>query len=74
MLVGALSNPARKDWEDDDRQLSGHGIVIIVGDYVVSTCFTSKVGPRYAAATPTIPVETVSPPFANVVFAPIGSR
>ena len=35
MLIGALSNPAREDWEDDDRQLSGHGIVIIVGDYFV---------------------------------------
>ena len=66
MLVDALSDPARKNREDDDRQLSGHGIVIIVGDYVVSTCFTSKVGPRYAAATPTIPVETVSPPFVCV--------
>ena len=63
LLVDALSGPARKNREDDGRQLSGHGIVIIIGDYVVSTCFTSKVGPRYAAATPTIPVETISPPF-----------
>ena len=73
MLVDALSDPARKNREDDGRQLSGHGIVIIVGDYVVSTCFTSKVGPRHAAATPTIPVETVSPPFDMILFAPIGS-
>ena len=37
MLVDALSDPARMDREDDDRQLSGHGIVIIIGNYVVST-------------------------------------
>jgi len=63
LLIDAQSGPARMNREDDDRQLSGHGIVIIIGDYVVSTCFASKVGPRHAAATPTIPVETVSPPF-----------
>ena len=66
MLIDALSDPARMDREDDDRQLSGHGIVIIIGNYVVSTCFTSKVGPRHATATLTIPVETVSPPFVFV--------
>jgi hypothetical protein len=41
LLIDALSDPARMNREDDDRQLSGHGIVIIIGDYVVSTCFTS---------------------------------
>ena len=41
LLVDAQSDPARMNRVDDDRQLSGHGIVIIIGDYVVSTCFTS---------------------------------
>ena len=66
MLIDALSDPARMNREDDGRQLSGHGIVIVIGNYIVSTCFTSKVGPRHATATLTIPVETVSPPFVFV--------
>ena len=41
LLIDAQSGPARMNRVDDDRQLSGHGIVIIVGNYDVSTCFTS---------------------------------
>ena len=42
--------------------LGSHGIVIIVGDYGFATCFSRVMAPRHATATPTIPVETISPP------------
>ena len=63
MLIDALSDPARKNREDDDRQLSGHGIVIVIGNYIVFHLFYEQGGTSACNRNPDDPRRNRFAPF-----------